>query len=309
MISSDNRVLVGTSGYSFEDWKGRFYPERLSSSDMLRYYSERFPMVEVNYTYYRMPSVSTMRGMERKTPDDFEFVVKLNRSLTHSNPIIGSFIPDQESSPDAARGTPDAKRAAPGTRELRLSLDPLKETIAGFKEGIAPLVEAGKLTCLLAQFPWGFRNTDRNLEYVVTLAQEFGEFLFVVEFRNAEWVSDTVFGVLKDCGIGFCCVDEPRLKGLMPPIAVSTSPEVSYVRFHGRNSSKWWNHDDPSERYDYLYDEEELKPWADKILKLADNSRKTYVLFNNCFEAKATQNARQMQSLLGLVQTYERPLF
>lgn len=308
MGSSGNRILVGTSGYSFEDWKGRFYPERLSSSDMLGYYSKRFSMVEVNYTYYRMPSASTMRGMDRKTPDDFEFVVKLNRSLTHSNPVIGSFLPDEEST-DAASGARGAKRAARGSQEPKVSLGPLKETITGFKEGVLPLVEAGKLTCLLAQFPWGFTNTDRNLEYVVSLAREFSEFWFVVEFRNAEWVSDTVFSTLEDHGIGFCCVDEPELRGLFPPIAVSTSPNVSYVRFHGRNAGKWWNHDDPSERYDYLYDEDELRSWADKILKLSENSRKTYVLFNNCYEGKATENARQMQSLLGLVQTYERPLF
>lgn len=304
MSSSGNRVLVGTSGYSFEDWKGRFYPERLSPSDMLSYYSKRFPMVEVNYTYYRMPSASTMRGMDRKTPDDFEFVVKLNRSLTHSNPVIGSFVPDEEGSNGAAGG-----RSARGSQEPEVTLDSLKDTIASFKEGVAPLVESGKLSCLLAQFPWGFTNTDRNLEYVVALAREFSEFWFVVEFRNAAWVSDAVFSTLKAHGIGFCCVDEPGLKGLFPPIAISTSPEVSYVRFHGRNASKWWKHDDPSERYDYLYDEDELRPWADKILRLSENSRKTYVLFNNCTDGKATENARQMQSLLGLVQTYERPLF
>jgi uncharacterized protein YecE (DUF72 family) len=84
---------------------------------------------------------------------------------------------------------------------------------------------------------------------------------------------------------------------------------VSYVRFHGRNSSKWWKHDHPSERYDYLYNEEELRTWVDRILELSENSRKTYVLFNNCTDGKATENARQMQSLLGLLETYERPLF
>lgn len=293
MESPNSRILVGTSGYSFEDWRGTFYPERIRSSDMLSFYASQFSMVEINFTYYRMPNAQITRSMERKTPEGFEFVVKLNRMLTHANPVIGSYVPDSgDDSSDRNR------HPAPADRPASWSLE---RTIAEFKEGISPLAESGKLKCVLAQFPWGFKNTSENLRYVLGLAKEFSEYWFVVEFRNAAWAKDDVFETLRENNIAFCCVDEPRLEGLFPPIAVSTSSDVSYVRFHGRNAAKWWQHGDSSERYNYLYSLEELRPWADKIRLLAENSRRTYVLFNNCTEGKAAQNAKQMQSLLGLI--------
>lgn len=279
----------------------RFYPEGIRSSDMLSYYASQFPMVEVNYTYYRMPSARVTQAMDKKTPNDFEFVVKLNRVLTHANPIIGTYTPEKEG--EALRGAPRASGIddARQLREPELAFAELQDFISQFKDGIAPLVESGKLSVLLAQFPYGFANTPSNLGYVIRLAEEFNEFQFVVEFRNSGWVDDSVFDTLRANGVAFCCVDEPKLKGLFPPIAVSTSSDVSYVRFHGRNSAKWWHRGDSSERYNYLYSEEELKPWAARIRQLAGNSRRTYVLFNNCTEGKAAVNAKQMQTLLDLL--------
>lgn len=300
-MSPDARILIGTSGYSFEDWKGRFYPDGIRSSDMLSYYASQFPMVEINYTYYRMPSARVTDAMGKKTPADFEFVVKLNRVMTHENPIIGSFIPPKEGEAARHRTGASGVDESNGVREPELPFAELRDSISQFKDGIAPLVDSGKLSVLLAQFPYGFVNTQSNLDYVMRLAREFSEFRFVVEFRNSGWVSQAVFDALKANGIGFCCVDEPKLKGLFPPIAVTTSSDVSYVRFHGRNAAKWWQRGDSSERYNYLYSEEELKPWAAKIRQLAENSRRTYVLFNNCTEGKAAENAKQMQTLLDLL--------
>jgi len=99
--------------------------------------------------------------------------------------------------------------------------------------------------------------------------------------------------------IGYCCVDEPRLKGLMPPLAVLTS-NIGYVRFHGRNSEKWWKHEQAFERYNYLYSPEELSEWVGKIKALAEKSDKTFVIFNNHYQGQATLNARMMEELLGL---------
>jgi uncharacterized protein YecE (DUF72 family) len=263
---------------------------------MLSFYASQFPMVEVNFTYYRMPSARVTQGMERKTPKEFEFVVKLNRVMTHSNPIIGSYVPD---SGQAVGGPVDLFGHA-SSQAIGSAAWSLERAIAEFKKGIEPFVDAGKLKCVLAQFPWGFKNTRDNLRYVIDLAKEFDEFWFVVEFRNATWASDSVFDALRQNNIGFCCVDEPQLEGLFPPVITSTSSDVSYVRFHGRNAAKWWRHDRSSERYDYLYSIEELRPWADKIQMLAENSKQTYVLFNNCTDGKAAQNAKQMLSLLGL---------
>ena len=92
-------------------------------------------------------------------------------------------------------------------------------------------------------------------------------------------------------------MDEPRLKGLLPPVAVATSP-IGYVRLHGRNREKWWQHDNPSERYDYLYPEAELREWVPKIHALEKITDKVYVFMNNHPQGKAVQNAKHLQHLL-----------
>src|SRR5258707_4146087 len=115
-------VRVGTSGYSFPDWVGPFYPPGTRSGDFLSYYSRHFDVVEVNSTYYRIPHSSVIEKMERKTPGDFHFVVKLHQSMTHEGDLDSS-------------------------------------NVRHFLEAIAPLENAGKYDGLLAQFPWAFRRS------------------------------------------------------------------------------------------------------------------------------------------------------
>ncbi|NLJ60750.1 MAG: DUF72 domain-containing protein, partial [Firmicutes bacterium] len=112
-------------------------------------------------------------------------------------------------------------------------------------------------------------------------------------------ITNETFDLLRSHSLGFCAVDEPRLPGLVPPIAEATSA-LGYVRFHGRNAKKWWKHDTPGERYDYLYQEAELKEWIPKIRQVADKTEKTYVFFNNCHSGQAAENARMLQTMLGL---------
>ena len=155
------------------------------------------------------------------------------------------------------------------------------------------------LGCILAQFPWSFRRTPDNQEYLRRFRDALPEMPVVVEFRNAEWVDEATLDQLRGLGMGYCCVDEPRLKGLVPPVAAATSP-VGYVRFHGRNAQKWWKHDEAWERYNYLYSAAELQEWVPKIGEVAQQTEKTYVFFNNHYEGKAGQNARELADLLGL---------
>jgi uncharacterized protein YecE (DUF72 family) len=121
----------------------------------------------------------------------------------------------------------------------------------------------------------------------------------VVEFRQREWIVPQVGNLLRELGLGYCCVDEPRLPGLVPPIARATS-DIGYVRFHGRNRAKWWEHDEAWERYDYAYSRDELEPWADKIRSLAEQTRETFVLANNHWQGQAVDTARQLRMLLQL---------
>ncbi len=254
------RILIGTSGFSYDDWKGYFYPPEIKKGEMLPFYARYFSTVEVNSTYYRLPPPSTLFQMARKVPEGFDFVVKANQEMTHAE----QFQP---------------------------------EVFAQFREAVAPLQEAGMLGAVLAQFPWSFRRTPANERLLSAFRHELPEMPVVVEFRNREWLHDEVFERLRAEGLGFCAVDEPRLKGLLPPVARATS-SVGYVRFHGRNAQKWWRHEHAYERYDYLYSAQELAEWAPKIQQLAAETEKTYVFFNNHYQGKAGQNARQMADLL-----------
>ena len=255
-------IRVGTSGFSYEDWRGHFYPDEMKKEEMLRYYSERFRTVEVNSSFYAIPSPSTFASMAGRTPEEFDFAVKAPKDITHSPEV-----------------------------------DP--EIFARFTRSIGPLVESGKLGCILTQYPWGFKMQDSNIARIRQLREGFGDLPVVVEFRNVDWLGKNTFDLLREERLGFCCVDEPHLKGLIPGIAVATSP-IGYVRFHGRNAKKWWHHEEAWERYDYLYSSEELSEWVPKVRKLAAETEKTYLFFNNHYQGKAAQNAQTFAGMLGL---------
>jgi len=260
----EGNIVVGTSGYSFEDWVGTFYPAAIRKGDMLREYCKHFTVVEVNSTYYRVPSPAVLARMEQKTPAGFEFVIKANQEMTHA-----------------------------------VSKDPA--LYATFKEAIKPVIDAGKFRGIIAQFPWSFKPSAEASEHLEFLREKFADLPLFVEFRNADWISEGLFETLKSSGIGYCSVDEPRLKGLVPPIAVATT-DTGYVRLHGRNAKNWWRGAGKGggDRYDYLYSEEELKEWVAKVKSMARAASKTYVFFNNCHAGQAARNAKLMKELLSL---------
>ena len=300
-------ILIGTSGYSFPDWVGPFYPPGTDRGKMLDHYVRHFPAVEVNATYYRIPPPSTLQAMERKTPPGFEFVVKAHHDMTHKR-----------------------------------SLD--DEIYRAFASSVDPLLVAGKLSGVLAQFPYAFRRTRENEKFLGELKQRLPEAPLFVEFRHDSWVREDIFPWLEDQGLGYVSVDEPDLPGLVPPVARVTG-SLGYVRLHGRNKENWWRPDngmgdfgsgpgprrerprqrprtdadygplfstdtaaaDPppnprpgnsGDRYDYLYSEAELKEWVDKIRELSTKAKKTFVFFNNCHVGQAATGAKLMRRLL-----------
>jgi uncharacterized protein YecE (DUF72 family) len=253
------RILVGTSGYSFRDWVGPFYPPGMKSSGFLRHYAAHFPVVEVNATYYAIPDPGVTERMAAKTPDGFRFIVKLHQSMTH-----------------------EGNTSAALYRQ--------------FGEAIAPLRDARPMDGLLAQFPWAFRRTPGNESHLGRMRDRLpGENLFV-EFRHDSWATPDLESRLRALGVGYCSVDEPALDGLMPPLALRTGDDA-YVRFHGRNARTWWGHGE-GDRYDYDYAESELREWIDRVRSLAEQSRRTYLFFNNCHAGQAARNAKLMQELL-----------
>ncbi len=262
-------LYLGTAGFSYPDWVGVLYPEDMKSGDFLSYYATKFNSVELDFTYYRQPVPKTMEAMARKVPKDFRFTVKAHKTITHE---------------------------VPETAEERA------KEIETFKAGIAPMAESGTLGCILYQFPWGFKYSPENLEYVVSLRDKVPLAPAVVEFRNALWARDDVYKALRGSSTGFCCVDEPNLHGLFPKVSLVTS-KIGYLRFHGRNAAKWWSHKEAWERYDYLYTDDEMKPWIPKIRAMEEEADDTYVLYNNCHRGQAAVNAVRMKELLNLVES------
>ncbi len=253
-------ILVGAAGYSYDDWRGHFYPAELPKNRFLEYYATQLPVVEINYTYYRPPTARTMQSMVQRTQGRLQFAVKLHSSMTH----------ERDAGPEAYHA---------------------------FVDACQPLAEAGALGALLAQFPYSFHQTAANRDYLRRLRELLPGQNLVVEMRNAEWVKQDVFAFLKETELGWCNVDEPRLRGLMPPTAVATAG-VGYVRFHGRNAAQWYHHEQAHERYNYLYGEDELVEWVPRLRDLERLTRRTYVIMNNHFEGKAVTNALMLIRLL-----------
>ncbi len=251
---------IGTAGYSYRDWVGTFYPPRTKSGEMLACYAREFSFVEVNSTYYRLPDARLFAGLAQKTPASFRFAVKAYKGITHERQ--NAFL----------------------------------DTVH-FLAALEPLAEAGKLACLLAQFPYSFHNTPANRDYLKFLREWCGDLPLAVEFRNSRWISGDVFALLKQEGLAFVCVDEPPVKGLVKPLAVVTA-QPAYVRFHGRNAAKWYEHAESYERYDYLYTKEELEEWLPRLKVLAEAAGEVYVSFNNHFRGQAAANARMMREII-----------
>jgi len=257
-------ILIGTSGYSFADWVGPFYPPGTRSRDFLGYYANLFRAVEVNSTYYGIPRPQVIETMARKTPDGFHFVVKLNQAMTHEQ-----------------------------------CLDPA--LYREFLEAVEPLKQARKYDGLLAQFPWGFQRTPSNRRFLLALRERLGEEPLFAEFRHDSWLTPELEPSLREHHIGFCAVDEPALPHLMPAVTLLTAPDA-YVRFHGRNAANWWGSGRGArtggDRYDYDYRPEELQEWVKKVAELAERARRVYLFFNNCHAGQAARSARLMQELL-----------
>lgn len=254
-------ILIGTSGYYYDDWKGIFYPEDLKKDEYLKYYSFHFNVVELNFTYYRLPEYHRIKGMIEKAENRVLFIVKAYRGITHE-----------------------------------ISDNSLDAHLSRFLNGIAPLIEENLLGSILLQFPQGFHYTAHNRIYLKNLLEALSAYPACIEFRNKEWLRDSVYSGLIELGAGFVCVDEPDLQGLLPPLALSTSI-VGYIRFHGRNKKNWYGTDSTS-RYDYLYSEEELKEWLPRIKKISEGTEKLFVFFNNHAKSQAITNARMLINLL-----------
>jgi uncharacterized protein YecE (DUF72 family) len=259
-------VRVGPAGWSYADWKGIVYPKDAKTKfDELAYLAKYFNVIEINSTFYRPPSEKASRSWVRRVAfnNKFKFTAKLYEVFTHKR--------DQATSEDEKN----------------------------YRSGIDPLAQAGNLGAILIQFPWSFKNTPEDRQYLDSLTRRFRDYPLVVEVRHASWNAPEVYESFAEQGVGFCNIDQPLFSRSIKPSALATSG-VGYVRLHGRNYQSWFAEfsDDArsrAERYNYLYSREELHPWVDKIRTVASQSLETYVITNNHFQGKGIVNALELE--------------
>ncbi len=274
------KYWIGPCGWSYPDWEGVVYPLRKPRGFRhLAYLARYFNAIEVNSSFYRIPTADMTRGWPALVPADFRFAFKLTQSFTH-----------QRSQPPAAS---DA---------------------AAFTEGTRPIHEAGMLGPLLLQFPWSFRYTPENVDWLRRLAELFPDFARFVEVRHRSWAEPEALAAVQAVG-GFCNIDQPRLRECLRP-STHVFGNAAYVRLHGRNAKAWFRRDQPRyERYNYLYSEDELRDWVRRLNEIAQDAHEVYVFANNHYRGQAPANALELRSFLEqrpvdvppeLIETYPR---
>jgi uncharacterized protein YecE (DUF72 family) len=301
VTASGSTIRIGTASWTDPTMTapGVFYPRGADSAEeRLAYYAATFPVVEVDATYYALPSARVAQAWVDRTPPDFVFDAKAHALMT-GQPTETKRLPKpiREALPAelAAKSRIYAKDL-PG--ELR------DEVWKLFLEGLEPLRANGQLGSILLQFPkWVFPSHE-NRELILEARERLGEVRSSVEFRSETWFNeknlDRTMKFLMDNKIPFVMVDGPQgMKSSVPPLQAVTSPDLAIVRFHGRRAETWEAKDIPVvERFRYLYSEDELKEWLPRIREAAADAREMHVLMNNCYANYGSTNARELAAML-----------
>ena len=249
----------------YKDWEGIVYPPPRRDFDRLALMASLFDTNEINSTFYRIPPVSMARSWAQRVSHNerFRFTVKLYRGFTH----------------DSSATREDEK---------------------AFADAAGAIADAGRLGAVLVQVPVSFRATEENCGVLAGIFDRFENFPMAAEFRHSSWDTSETLAFLEDRGVGFVNIDQPRLGGNLRATSHVTG-SVAYYRFHGRNAAKWFGPDTSNEeRYNYLYSEKELTPWAERIREAVEHRRdaNAFAVMNNHFRGQAVANAIQLQQML-----------
>jgi uncharacterized protein YecE (DUF72 family) len=263
---SQSNIRVGPAGWSYSDWSGILYPRKKPHGfHEAAFLAEWFDTIEVNTSFYSplQPEHCRLWLAQVAANPRFLFTAKLWQRFTHET---GATVEDE--------------------RAVRAGFD--------------LLLDAAKLGAVLLQFPFSFHHEPDNVAYLKTLLDRFRDYPLVVEVRHGTWNEKNFYEMLHQRGVGFCNIDQPVIGRSLKPTERTTAG-VGYVRLHGRRYDTWFS-DDPEtpayERYNYLYPESELEPWAKRVEHIAERSEKTFVITNNHYEAKGVVNALQLINLL-----------
>lgn len=290
------RIRVGISSWTEPTLiKSGWYPSDASTAEeRLRFYASKFPIAEVDSTFYALPNQKTAQLWVERTPKDFVFDAKAYALLTQ-HPAPASRLPK-----DLREKLSDAK-ANLYFKDLGAKD---KESIWDrFREGLQPLHDAGKLGAVLFQFPKWFLPSPSAYRFMEDIREWLPDFGIAIEFRQASWMKperrQRVLDFLKGHGFTYVAVDEPQgFSSSVPPVSAATAP-LAMVRFHGRNNETWEKKSiTAAERFRYLYKPEELKPWVPKIEELTRASREVHAVMNNCYSDYAVRNAADLAELL-----------
>jgi len=241
-------LRVGTSGFSYQDWVGTVYPETLKKTQWFDYYATVFNTVEINSSFYAIPSKKTIDSLCRRAPKGFLFTMKVYQEITHKG-----------------------------------NTEPLPQML----DAVSTIPENGHGLMLLLQFPYSFHKTPENISYLQKVLEAI-PFEKAVEMRHPAWFDEDLVRISQDFGFVPVSLDSPYLKKIIPT-------QTLYMRFHGRNTEKWWQHEEAYERYDYLYSKQEL---TELVKEIKETRSDRYLLyFNNHYQGKAFKNAQMLLEL------------
>ncbi|MBI3543198.1 MAG: DUF72 domain-containing protein [Deltaproteobacteria bacterium] len=258
------KTRVGTVGYSYRDWAGIFFPPGSPPRRQFNIYANNFDVCELTQFTHQMPDPERMQHFAAQIKTDLRLFVRIHNTFTHC-------------------------------ADVGLALTVARH----FRKAMEPLNEEGKLAGFVAAFPYAFKNTPDNREYILQLANQlsFGaETPLQLDFRHMSWLTPEAIEWVSSHELGLVLVDEPALPGLVPPLAVATSGRV-LVRLHGRNAAGWWSGNQAT-RFDYSYSRDELAALKTRYEPLEARRREVSFLFHNNWQAQSVNNAVQFRTLL-----------
>jgi uncharacterized protein YecE (DUF72 family) len=294
------KVKVGTCSWTDPTLleSGWYPPDVVKKPDeRLRYYAERFPLVENDASYYAIPDQKQATLWAERTPDGFTMNFKAFGAIT-THPIDPKRLPKE-----LREGLPTDVATKRRVYPKDLPKDVVDEIHARFWVGLEPLRKSGKLGAILLQYPDWFPIGAKNKDQILRARELLPDDTLAVEFRNRTWMEERnqqeTLGFLRENGLAYVSVDEPQgFPSSIPPVAAATAP-LAIVRFHGRNEENWKKPGlTAAERFDYLYSKPELAEWIPKIRKLEDEADEVQVLMNNCYGDKAVRNAADISAML-----------
>jgi uncharacterized protein YecE (DUF72 family) len=265
-------IWIGTSGYSYTDWIGGLYPVGTRPGAMLGHYCRHFPLVELNFTFYRMPTAAMLQRLAMQTPQGFQFCVKLPRTLSHEQ---------QE------------------------------KDIAPFREAVSILRDQKRVLSLLCQFPQVFHHGRSQSAWVETLSSAFRDASLAVEFRHRSWKRPGIEKWCEEQNLDLVAVDVPDLPGLYPR-GWSRSSRNVYIRFHSRNAENWYQSDKDRYDYFYSDAElqewiaaiQASERQTDRVLLLFNNCQRSQAAANA--KRMRTLLAGQL-SQMNVVEPFQEP--